>query len=87
MAELVEGVIKAIGQCWVITGLDHCSIVVVIINNERGRETCCAGMHEGVGCQVNKLVVKGFPFREKGGGQGHILSVVCVGGLVVIVVE
>jgi len=50
MAKLAEGFVKAVGRCWGITGLDHHLIVVVIIDDERGHETCCAGMREGIGC-------------------------------------
>ncbi len=44
-------------------------------------------MREGVGCRVDELVVKGFPFRDKGGEQGRVLWVTCVGGLVIIIIE
>jgi len=78
---LVEGIIAVIGLLGLGDMCAHQSIIVII--NERGEIAGGTGMHKGIGHQLNKIVVEGIPFLEK--GEGILVNLGLVEVLAIIV--
>jgi len=79
----LEGVIKAVGCHWLVRAFAHRSIIIIIVNDGRGHEAVGARVCKGIGCRINKFIVKIIPFLEKG---GEVLLLILVGVVVIIII-
>ncbi len=79
---------RAVGWECVKFALVCLAIVVrVVVVDEGGQGSGCAGMRKGVGGRVLELKIKCFPLLKEGGGRGRIRLRIRKEEVMVIVIE